>query len=140
MKTTRILEAASGLTTDEMAVQRDQREEQSKMSFDLALENFLTKLQAMMDAYYLKNYPKSVMGTKVTADPGRRYVRIWLEPTQDGQVTGFGKSAYCFIDTLTGDVLKVATWRGPTKHARGNIFDSNPISGCGPHGTEYLRR
>jgi hypothetical protein len=108
------------------------------MSFDLALETFLTKLQAMMDTYYLKTYPKSAMGAKVTADPGRRYVRIWSESTQDGRVTG-SKSAYCFIDTLTGDVLKAATWKGPTKHARGNIFDSNPISGCGPHGTVYLR-
>jgi hypothetical protein len=31
--------------------------------------------------------------------------------------------AWAFIDTTNGDVLKPAGYKGPAKHARGNIFD-----------------
>lgn len=38
-----------------------------------------------------------------------------------------------------GDILKPATWKAPAKHARGNLFDANPLEKCGQYGLEYLR-
>jgi hypothetical protein len=50
------------------------------------------------------------------------------------------RSAFCFIDKATGDVLKAASWAAPAKHARGNIFDeSNGLAKIGPYGPAYLR-
>lgn len=60
---------------------------------------------------------------------GGRYVKVIC----DG-------SAFCFVDTESGNVLKPASWKSPAKHARGNIFDaSNGLKHMGPHGPAYLR-
>jgi hypothetical protein len=38
-----------------------------------------------------------------------------------------------------GDILKPASYKAPAKHARGNLFDPNPLDMCGKYGLEYLR-
>ena len=38
-----------------------------------------------------------------------------------------------------GDILKAASWQAPAKHARGNIFDENPLQGVKQHGAKYLK-
>ena len=49
------------------------------------------------------------------------------------------RSAWAFIDSTNGDVLKPASWKAPAKHARGNIFAENPVANVSPYGPAYLR-
>ena len=64
---------------------------------------------------------------------GKRYIRI-------AQARGPQRSAWAFIDTTNGDVLKPASWNAPAKHARGNIFDAfNGMKYVGPYGPAYLK-
>jgi len=74
-------------------------------------------------------------GTKVklTAEPGRKYIKI-VEETY-GQ-----RSVYCFIDQ-NGNIYKAASWKAPAKHVRGSVFDPDYSWGraFGPYGVAYLR-
>lgn len=46
--------------------------------------------------------------------------------------------AFCFIDKSNGDVLKVASYNTPAKHARGNIFEIGK-EGVNSYGAYYLK-
>lgn len=102
--------------------------------FEEALQEWLRRTQQMIDDYYAEHYPRQ--GKKLSLMRGRRYVRVVEESTMNGR-TGMGRSVYVFIDTRNGDVLKPASWKGPAKHARGNIFTEQ--LGVGPHAAHYLR-
>lgn len=65
---------------------------------------------------------------------GKRYVRVVR-----ADVNGSSRSAYAFIDIGTGDILKPASWKAPAKGYRGNIFGTEPLSGCGKYGVASLR-
>lgn len=70
---------------------------------------------------------------RLHATHGRRYIRIvaTIDPQQ---------SAFAFIDRTNGDVLKPNGWKGPAKHARGNLNDPGKgLRWIGPHGVAYLR-
>lgn len=61
---------------------------------------------------------------------GRRYVKVEK-----------GSYVYCFIDMKNGDVLKPATWRGPAKHARSNVYNADfGLSGVNDYGANYITR
>lgn len=67
--------------------------------------------------------------------PGKRYIRIVTE-----SVDGHHRSAHCFVDSQTGDVLKCDGWKKPAKHARGNIFNDDDGRGAmTQYGAAYLR-
>lgn len=88
--------------------------------FNSALEKFLAHASSLQEH-----------GEKIYAMKGRRYVRIVREYCP-GQ-----RSAFCFVDKQTGDVLKCAGWKAPAKHARGNIYSGE--YGIGQFGAAYLR-
>lgn len=96
----------------------------------VALDAFVSKAQAMIDEYMEKHFALNTKKT-LSVEPGRRYARIVVTDTQ--------RSVYCFVDMLNGDILKAESWRKPAKHARGNIFDADPIQNMGPYGANYLR-
>lgn len=49
-------------------------------------------------------------------------------------------SAYAFVDKVTGDIFKPASYKSPAKHARGNIYDeSNGLARMGVYGPQYLK-
>lgn len=93
--------------------------------FTLALEAWLTavnKMRAEADFEPVEAMPG-----------GKRYIRI--AEMRDGRPS----SAYAFIDTTNGDVLKPAGWKGPAKHARGNIYRREAGLGVSRFGANYLR-
>jgi len=88
--------------------------------FATAFVAFLAGAQKRMTDYYRKNYPTrpSVPVLEIdTAIPGK-YIRLV-------KVDGLSRSAFGFVSTLNGDVLKADGWKRPAKGVRGNIFDSN---------------
>jgi len=103
------------------------------MDTKAALTQFVALAQDMLDAYMAKHF--ALNGKKVlTVEPGRRYTRIVTQT--EGRDD---RSCYCFVDMTNGDVLMSASWKKPAKHARGNIFDADPIKAVGPHGANYMR-
>lgn len=51
---------------------------------------------------------------------GRKYLKVAMTWRDCG-----GKSVHCFVDALTGDVYKAATWKAPSLNgARYNILDA----------------
>jgi len=102
-------------------------------SFDAALANFVSLAQALIKASHERRgftFPYDVLSVM----PGKRYIRI----VSNRQPSG-GRSVYCFVDRTNGDVLKAASWKAPAKHARGNIYASDPVAGCTEYGGAYLR-
>lgn len=90
----------------------------------------LTKISTDYHALMGYTFPADTF----TIDGGSRYIRVWRT------TNGASRSAHVFIDRTNGDVLKVATWKAPAKHARGNIFlPDNGLKCMGPYGAAYLR-
>jgi hypothetical protein len=72
---------------------------------------------------------KNIVGGDVSLMHGRRYVRVVV-----------GSAAYCFVDTLSGEILKPDTWNGPrrTKRSRGSIYDAqNGLGQCCRNSLRY---
>jgi hypothetical protein len=96
------------------------------------LDTFVGLVSTMVNDYYAKTSPDSKMVSTFSYDVGPRYVRIvtnrWSQT-----------SVYCFVERLTGAILKSASWKAPAKHARGNIFAPNPLGGLTQYGAEYMR-
>ena len=99
-----------------------------------ALTQFVAQAQAIVDAHMEKRF--ACNGKKVlTVEPGRKYARIVTQTEGDD----YSRSVYCFVDMTNGNILKSESWKKPAKHARGNIFDADPIRAVGPYGANYLR-
>lgn len=94
--------------------------------FDTALAAWIAKAQEIVDQGYA-DCPN--LNPVLEVMKGRRYLRIVR--ADEGQ-----RSAFCFIDRTNGDVLKPAGWKGPAKHARGNIFTDRVGVSC--YGALYM--
>jgi len=96
-------------------------------TFETALSSFIAGCQKLVDDANLA-FP-----TKIEIGGGRKYIRLVRK--DKGQT-----SAYCFVDTTNGNVLKPAGWKAPAKHARGNIFAAdNGLTNMSWTGPAYLR-
>lgn len=102
--------------------------------FDAALRRFLDAAQAMVDDYMATKFP-TLAGTVLEHTVGARYVRV----VSRDRATGLNRSAWCFVDRQTGDVLKCDGWKRPAKGARGSIYADAQPSGVTPYGGAYAR-
>lgn len=111
--------------------------------FEAKLAAFLRNAQALIDIDNARTFKESRAktgdptfgGARLTIERGPRYIRV-----VKSDVNGASRSAYVFIDAANGDIFKSASWKGPAKHARGNIFDANPLDAITEHGGRYMRR
>lgn len=103
-------------------------------AFERAAESFLSNAQRLIDSDMKKNYP-NLPRRVLRFAKGRKYWRI--EAVDQGQSHG---SAWAFLNTENGDVLKPASFKTPAKHARGNIYDAHGGMGTvGVYGPAYMR-
>jgi hypothetical protein len=80
-----------------------------------ALIAYVVRLQEAISADFAANYP-NVPVTALSIAPGRRYAKIVATDSSGS------RSARCFVDVTTGDILKAASWSAPAKNfARGNV-------------------
>ncbi len=89
-----------------------------QITFETALSTFMNGCQKLVDEAEL------AFDTRIEIGGGRKYVRL---VRRDYTNTGerISSSAYCFVDTTNGNVLKAAGWKAPAKGARGNIFNED---------------
>ena len=101
--------------------------------FDAALATWLEGCNEIV-AENDKRFPNCEFNSRVAIEGGRKYLKVVKRDDMGGG------SAWAFVDTTNGDVLKPASWKAPAKHARGNIFDeNNGLGSIGPYGPAYLR-
>lgn len=82
---------------------------------ETALIAYVVRLQEAMSAEFAAKYP-NVKPTFLSIIPGRRYAKV---VATDGSGS---RSARCFVDMATGDILKASSWSKPAKNfARGNV-------------------
>lgn len=100
----------------------------------LRLDRWLWTAQDVINKYYANGFD-NLTACQLEMSDGRRYIRI--DRIRDG---GRGqRSVHAFIDKQTGDVLRAAGYKGPAKHARGNLFDTlQGTEMLTPHGIGYL--
>jgi hypothetical protein len=66
----------------------------------------------------LCNLDRAGKGKNVEYQYGKKYIRV---VTSDSHAAG--RSAHCFVEIATGNILKAASWASPAKNfSRGNIF------------------
>ena len=95
------------------------------------IETFRVALENMLLEYRSARFP-TLPAPTVEISTGKRFARIIKKD-------GSSVFAYGFIDLSNGDLLKAASWKAPAMHARGNIFNQDILSGCGPYGMAYLK-
>ena len=73
----------------------------------------------------------------ITYKQGAAYIRVH-KYDESGELSDM---PYCFIDRATGNVLRAANWRFPSKKfARGNLFDElNGMGSMDPEGPQALK-
>ena len=103
-------------------------------SFVDALATFIAGCTKISNDHRELHYP-NVPEVTFSQTAGKRYVKVIR-----GEVGGGQRSVHCFVEVVTGDVLKAAGWKAPAKHARGNIFDEhNGLGHMNEYGPAYLR-
>lgn len=73
------------------------------------MQNFVQAYEALQADYY----------ERMGYTQGRDTVRFTTGPKHYKLIVG--SAVMAFVDKLTGDIYKPASWRGPAKHVRGNI-------------------
>jgi hypothetical protein len=87
-------------------------------------------------------YKDSIHTKLLIAEQGSKFIRVL---TLDGQ-----RMAWCFVaredshtkflgDVKRGDIHKCATWKAPSKHARGSIFQGGTGGITRWTGPDYIR-
>jgi len=76
------------------------------------------KLCEVLEAGYIRWSPDSKFPPKYTISAGKKYLKIVQSST------GNDRSVHAFVDKITGQVYKAATWQAPAKGARYNLLES----------------
>jgi len=105
-------------------------------SFDQALARFVQVNNDAIKAYFAAHYPRLTPPELVVDPNGQKYIRI----VQEDRGGGTGRSAWCFVERATGNVLKCDGWKRPAKQPRGSIY-SKDYAGYGVthNGPKYIR-
>ena len=106
--------------------------EPSTTDFDSAMNRLLEKIQEDFDT-------KSFGGRKMnlSLQKGRKFIKV----VHDNSVWGFVSlvdGTHKGLPLKRGDILKAAGWRGPAKHSRGSIFDTEMHKSFSWTGPNYL--
>lgn len=87
------------------------------------ISKFITKLETRLNEYKERNNFTYFKTYKVIATEGKKFFKVYrIEVFENGQETT--PAIVAFVDKITGDIFKPATFAAPAKHSRGNINSS----------------
>lgn len=97
-----------------------------------ALETRLNDYKNRMGYTYFDSY-------SVSATEGKKYFKVFKK--EEGYDWSKNGSIVCFVDKVTGDIYKPASFSAPAKHARGNASSAqNGMEGFTAEGNvNYLK-
>ncbi len=102
-------------------------------SLEKSVKDFITFVTLKVQEHYEKKGQAKSAPTFYSDPPGQKMIRIV-------QQKGGVKSAFCFIDMATGDILKASRWGMAAKGARGNIYGADRgLEGVTIYGAKNLR-
>jgi hypothetical protein len=106
-----------------------------------ALVEFFNEAQVL---YTTKHFP-NLNPDKYWVHGGRKYISIVNSSAPESYMSDTNWTIHCFIDSVTGDVYKPATWRKPALNgARFNILDEDSLnelkSKWDPYGSYLYKR
>ena len=112
------------------------------LSFDDAMTNLLENIQADYDNWRDGTKYGSMKKMNLSLNKGRKFIKV-VEGSAVGQrrVWGFVSlvdGTHKGLPLKRGDILKAAGWRGPAKHSRGSIFDTEMHKSFSWTGPNYL--
>ena len=101
-------------------------------------------VQTKQDEYFTRNGFTHSPSDKIEVKLGRRYAKIvkldreW-DSSNNPIVRTRNGSVHTFVDMITGDILKAASWQAPAPNGvRGNIFSEDyGASVVNEHGANY---
>jgi hypothetical protein len=102
--------------------------------------------QIMVDHYKEQGFSHSSPPIHNADYMSAKWCRIWAYEMRNGTLTRSRSHAFvCLQDGETkflgkvkaGDIHKCATWKAPSKHARGNVL-TRDFTKMGPYGPAYL--
>lgn len=105
-----------------------------EQAFKEKLESFVAGAQAKVNENHERKKLPPLLRVELAYTVGPKYIRVIAK--EGNRIGGY---AFCFVDKTNGDVLKPASYKGPAKHARGNIFnEDNGLGGVTAYGAAYL--
>jgi hypothetical protein len=102
-------------------------------------DEFVSKCQALLNDHN-RNHSWE---TKITIKNGRKYDKMITSEDSSDIGDRSNSRVFAFINKTNGDILKPAHWNKPAQHARGNIYDENPmlfIHWTGPAYMDTIKR
>jgi len=112
------------------------------------LAAFVAELNAKIKAEFTRLYPTLAVQAdyvptiSANIDDANKPATAWGQPRKYVRIIKSdrsSRSAYCFIEIATGNILKTASWQTPAKHARGNIRSPWWGTALNVYGATYLR-
>ena len=103
------------------------------------IDNWLNALNEKSNLHY----PVEGRQIKYVLETGRKYIKVVREEYWDNNIGRVSKSVHAFIDSVTGDIYKAASWKAPAKNgARFNVVNDNAalIAACDPYGSYLYKR
>ena len=109
------------------------------LSFDEAMDNLLVKIQEDYDNWGSRTGIDKKLDLNL--DKGRKFIKVVEGSIGQRRVWGFVSlvdGTHKGLPLKRGDILKAAGWRGPAKHSRGSIFDTEMHKSFSWTGPNYL--
>ena len=109
------------------------------LSFDDAMTNLLSEIQVSYNNWGSRTGIDKKLDLNL--DKGRKFVKVVEGSLGQRRVWGFVSlvdGTHKGLPLKRGDILKAAGWRGPAKHSRGSIFDSEFHKSFSWTGPNYL--
>lgn len=83
------------------------------------ISNFLNSLQFRLNECKERNKLTYFDSYKVSATEGKKFFKVYKHEVRKEQTPN--RTIVAFVDKITGDILKPASFNAPAKHARGNV-------------------
>lgn len=83
--------------------------------------NFTTALANRLNEYKERNKLTYFSRFAVEVQSGQRYDKVFAVEVHDDKPSHNQRRIVAFVDKISGDIFKPASFKVPAKHARGNI-------------------
>ena len=89
---------------------------EEKLTLDQKIEKWVWQLCRSLEENYQLKYPTSSEPVKFRMEFGRKYIKVIHQDLRDDEYRDAG--VHAFVDRLTGEVYKPASWKSPAKIVR----------------------
>ena len=86
------------------------------ITLDQKIEKWVWQLCRSLEENYQLRYPNSPSPIKFRMEFGRKYIKVIQQDLRDDEYRDGG--VHAFVDKLTGEVYKPASWKSPAKIVR----------------------